>query len=119
MTSAGCRLPTDLELTEHYRRTLVPTDLAAPFESIRAEWELTVAEVLRVTGNAELLGDDPGLAQTLRVREHYLRPLHHLQVSLLGRLREASSAGREPHPELERALLSTVNGIAAGLRNTG
>jgi phosphoenolpyruvate carboxylase len=49
------------------------------------------------------------------VRDTYLQPLHHLQVSLLGRYRAAES----PDLALERALLTTINGIAAGMRNTG
>jgi phosphoenolpyruvate carboxylase len=67
-----------------------------------------------VTGESELLGSDPVLRQTLRTRETYLEPLHHLQVELLVRQR----AG-EDDPLLERALLLTVNGVAAGMRNTG
>jgi phosphoenolpyruvate carboxylase len=49
------------------------------------------------------------------VRDRYLQPLHALQVELLARTRAAS----DPDPEADRALLLTVNGIAAGLRNTG
>ena len=54
------------------------------------------------------------LRTTLEIRENYLTPLHHLQVQLLARHR----AGEEG-PELERALLHTISGIAAGMRNTG
>ena len=57
----------------------------------------------------------PALARTLAVRNTYLEPLHHLQIELLSQYR-----GDRPGDEkLERALLVTVNGIAAGLRNTG
>ncbi|MGZ6792834.1 MAG: phosphoenolpyruvate carboxylase, partial [Mycobacteriales bacterium] len=84
------------------------------FADLQAEHELTVRQVLAVTGESELLGSDPVLRQTLLTRETYLAPLHHLQVELLAR----SRAG-ESDPELDRALLLTVNGIAAGLRNTG
>ena len=55
------------------------------------------------------------LRNTLAVRASYLEPLHHLQVELLGQRRQTE----EPDPDLHRALLLTVNGIAAGLRNTG
>jgi phosphoenolpyruvate carboxylase len=53
------------------------------------------------------------------VRDDYLAPLHYLQVALTERRRADREAGREPDADLARALLLTVNGIAAGLRNTG
>jgi phosphoenolpyruvate carboxylase len=59
-------------------------------------------------------GGDPLLRRSLEIRDNYLEPLHHLQVQLLRRQR----AG-EDDSQLERALLLTVNGIAAGMRNTG
>jgi phosphoenolpyruvate carboxylase len=67
-----------------------------------------------VTGEDELLGDNPVLAQTLRVRDAYLAPLHYMQVALMERWR-----AKRGDPQTERALLLSVNGIAAGLRNTG
>ncbi len=106
---------TDLEVARSYVETLVPPGLREPFELIRAEHELTVAEVLRLTGEERLLGGMPGLSRTLEVRDAYLLPLHLLQVSLLERVRGRA----EPDEELQRALLLSVNGIAAGLRNTG
>jgi phosphoenolpyruvate carboxylase len=106
---------TDLDIGAHYIARLVPDDLADLFETIRAEHDLTVREVLRLAGGTELLASNPDLARTLRVRDDYLAPLHFLQVSLLERWRE----GDDKDPDLARALLLTVNGIAAGLRNTG
>ena len=85
----------------------------------RGEFELTVAEVLRITGEDELLDSNPVLQRTLRVRDDYLAPLHYLQVALTARLRADRDDGREPDPAVARALLLTVNGIAAGMRNTG
>jgi phosphoenolpyruvate carboxylase len=110
---------TDLEIAGHYVERLVPAELHRFFEDIRAEHELTLAELLRLRGEDELLGTDPVLQRTLRVRDDYLAPIHYLQVALTERRRADHEAGREPDPDLARALLLTVNGIAAGLRNTG
>jgi phosphoenolpyruvate carboxylase len=78
-----------------------------------------VREVLAVTGQQQLVGDNPLLAQTLQVRDAYLDPISYLQVTLLRRARATRAAGAELEPQLRQALLLTVNGIAAGLRNTG
>jgi len=100
-------------------RTLVPAEHHHLFETIRAEHDLTVAEILRITGQDSLLAANPLLARTLRVRDDYLAPLHLMQVTLIHRWRQDHAAGRHPDPAVARALLLTVNGIAAGLRNTG
>jgi phosphoenolpyruvate carboxylase len=110
---------TDLDLAGHYVHTLVPQPLRHLYDAVRAEHDLTVAEVLRVTGQDALLSANPLLERTLRVRDAYLAPLHLLQVALTGRWRADVDAGRHPDPAVARALLLTVNGIAAGLRNTG
>ncbi|GAB3999305.1 hypothetical protein GCM10029992_27690 [Glycomyces albus] len=110
---------TDLDIAAQYVSTLVPAELRPIFDVIRAEHDKTVAEVLALTGGDELLGANPQLARTLEVRDRYLAPLHHLQISLLKRYRSEGGPEGEIDPQLKRALLITVNGIAAGLRNTG
>jgi phosphoenolpyruvate carboxylase len=108
---------TDLGIAERYVRTLVPEALWPIFDKIKDEYERTVAELLAVTGESALLESQPSLARTLIIRDTYLEPLHHLQVALLSQYR--TPAKGSPEEKLERALLITVNGIAAGLRNTG
>jgi len=105
---------TDLRIAEHYVTSLCPPEHGPLFEAIQVEHARTVEELLRITGQVHLLEAHPLLERTLAVRAAYLEPLHHLQVSLLARLR-----GGEQDPALQRALLLTVNGVAAGLRNTG
>ncbi len=108
---------TDLAIAERYVQALVPEPLRHIFDTIRAEHTRAVAEILAVTGEATLLEAQPGLSRTLAIRDTYLEPLHHVQVALLAQ-RRALPAGHSDD-KLERALLVTVNGIAAGMRNTG
>ncbi|HEY6424480.1 MAG TPA: phosphoenolpyruvate carboxylase [Pseudonocardiaceae bacterium] len=106
---------TDLRIAESYVSALVEPSLQPLFDTIVHELDLTQREVLRLTGGSTLLARHHMLRHTLQVRAAYLEPLHHLQISLLARRREVD----EPDPDLRRALLRTVNGIAAGMRNTG
>jgi phosphoenolpyruvate carboxylase len=107
---------TDLATASRYVETLVPSELHHFLETIRAEFELTVTEVLALTKKKSLLEDQAVLARTLQVRDTYLAPLQLLQVNLLRRVR---AEGENADPMLIRALLLTINGVAAGLRNTG
>ena len=105
----------DLTIARRYVERLgEPAHIEAPRPHRRRARPARLAEVLRITGEARLLDANPLLQRTLAVRDRYLAPLHQLQIELLARRR-----GGDGNPDLERALLLTVNGIAAGLRNTG
>ena len=107
---------TDLVLARRYVNALVPKELHHFLDEIQDEFDLTVAEILLLTKKTSLLGDQAILARTLQVRDAYLSPIHLLQINLLKRVRDA---GESADPILRRALLLTINGVAAGLRNTG
>ncbi|HEX2152629.1 MAG TPA: phosphoenolpyruvate carboxylase, partial [Acidimicrobiia bacterium] len=106
---------TDLGITRRYVDRLVAPDHRHVFDRIRSEHQRTVEEVLRLSSQTELLSSNPLLRRTLHVRDAYLDPINHLQASLLARSRTTDRLD----PLLERAILLTVNGIAAGMRNTG
>ena len=106
---------TDLEIAQRYVNALVDPSLHNIFDQIKKEFDLTVKELLLMTNEKEILGNQPILARTLQIRDTYLAPIHLLQISLLKRVRGQA----EPDQLLARALLLTINGVAAGLRNTG
>ena len=106
---------TDLAMSRKYVEKLVDPSLHHFLDVIEEEFALTRDEILHLTEKKELLGDQEILARTLQVRDIYLAPLHLLQISLLEHVR----ASGDTDPTLHRALLLTINGVAAGLRNTG
>jgi phosphoenolpyruvate carboxylase len=88
------------------------------FGAIKAEWEITQAMLAEITGETERLRANPSLARSIEHRFPYLDPLNHLQVELMRRYR----LRREDDPandRLQRGIHLSINGIAAGLRNTG
>lgn len=85
------------------------------FPGIRDAYEATVATLLEVREAEELLSEDPVLARAIQLRNPYVDPMSRLQVDLLRRWRRA---GRDDET-LETALITTVQGIARGLQNTG
>jgi phosphoenolpyruvate carboxylase len=106
---------TDLVMARKYVKTLVDPTLHHFLDTIEAEFELTKSEILLLTAKQDLLGDQQILSRTLQVRDAYLAPLHLLQITLLHKVRNDKNVD----PLIRRALLLTINGVAAGLRNTG
>ncbi len=95
------------------------------FRTLETEFHLTRRMILSVTGQTELLETNPVLSRSVRLRNPYVDPLSLLQVDLLRRKRalaETATEAEDTHPELRdlnRAITATINGISAGLRNTG
>lgn len=85
---------------------------------IEQEFLLTKEMILKITGVTEILDNNPGLQESIKQRNPYVDPLSYLQVQLLLELRAIREAGQDD-PVLLREVLLTINGIAAGLRNTG
>lgn len=88
------------------------------FTYIDQEYDLTSELILEITGQKEILDNVPVIQESIRLRNPYVDPLSYLQVQLLSELR-ALREKEEDEPELLREVLLTINGIAAGLRNTG
>jgi phosphoenolpyruvate carboxylase len=85
------------------------------FGAIAAEWRRTEAAILRVTGASALLATSPVLRRSVHLRNPYVDPLSFVQIVLLERLRD----GAGDTEETERLVALSINGVAAGLQNTG
>jgi phosphoenolpyruvate carboxylase len=88
------------------------------FEQIRNEYELTSQLILQITGQKEILDNQSVIQESIKLRNPYVDPLSYLQVQLLTELRSLEGDS-EDGANLLREVLLTINGIAAGLRNTG
>jgi phosphoenolpyruvate carboxylase len=106
-------------IAAHYDRHLVPEDQQDLGEMLRGRLQRASDAVLAVTGHQQLLDNNPVLRRSIDVRNPYVDPINLLQVELLRRLRAASDPNGEDTLWLRRALLVTINGVAAGMRNTG
>jgi phosphoenolpyruvate carboxylase len=104
----------DPRMAAQYDRALVPEDLQPLGVELRSRLDRAITTVLSITGHADLVSDNPVLRRSIDVRNPYVDPINLVQVELLRRMRTAGHDER-----LERALMVTMNGIAAGLRNTG
>jgi phosphoenolpyruvate carboxylase len=105
----------DIAIAERY--SLLVKDAAlrgAIFPQIKAEWQASIAAALAITGEKELLDLNPLLKRSIRNRFPYLDPLNHIQIELLRRHRAGETDDR-----VQRGIHLTINGVAAGLRNSG
>ena len=106
----------DADIARLYDERLVQPDLLPLGAHLRDLLSQACAVVLGLTGQSQLLAHSPDTLEFIRLRNTYLDPLHLLQAELLARSRQQEAAQDSP---LEQALLVSVAGIAAGLRNTG
>ncbi|HEX8458844.1 MAG TPA: phosphoenolpyruvate carboxylase [Pyrinomonadaceae bacterium] len=105
----------DLSIARRYSLLVEDESLReSVWRMLEAEFERTREMILLITGQRELLEHNPVLARSIRLRNPYVDPLSLIQIELLRRLRRG-----EESEELKYALAATINGIAAGLRNTG
>jgi phosphoenolpyruvate carboxylase len=106
-------------IAAHYDRHLVPPDQQDLGRELRACLQRAIDVVLEITGHRHLLENNAVLRRSIDVRNPYVDPINLLQVELLRRLRASTQAHADDELWLRRALLVTINGIAAGMRNTG
>jgi phosphoenolpyruvate carboxylase len=113
-------LKADMTIASLYSE-LMPDPIAARgfFERIRGEYERTVEAILRATGHRELMEADPVIRRSVALRNPYVDPLNYLQVETLRRLRQVPDQESGEAQALREVVVLTINGIAAGLRNTG
>ena len=105
----------DIAIAERYSMLVTDEDLRqAIFPRVKAEWQASIAALLEITGQAELLDGNPLLKRSIRNRFPYLDPLNHIQIELLRRHRSGDTDDR-----VQRGIHLTINGVAAGLRNSG
>ena len=106
---------TDMGIASRYAELVQDETLRKQiFGEIEAEWQRTIDVLFAITGASSLLEDNPTLARSLTTRTPYIDPLNHLQVALLHRHRAGDA-----NEKVKRAIHLTINGIAAGLRNSG
>jgi phosphoenolpyruvate carboxylase len=110
----------DLEIARLYLTLADDQKAAAGFyQIIQAEYERTKEWILAINGNANLLDSEPELQHSIQLRNPYIDPLNFIQVETLHRLRSLDDHTGPQAEELHNIIVLTINGIAAGLRNTG
>ena len=111
---------TDLAVASRYAGLVADKKLRITiFKRISQEHDLACECLALITGSKERLASNPTLARSIKNRFAYLDPLNHLQVELIKRHRSWKEQGRESDIRVHRGIHLSINGIAAGLRNTG
>jgi phosphoenolpyruvate carboxylase len=111
---------TDLAVASRYAELVADKRLRnGIFKRIAGEHERTIACFFAITGATERLSGNPLLARSIKNRFAYLDPLNHLQVELIKRHRASAAGGRKSDERVHRGIHLSINGVAAGLRNTG
>ncbi len=105
----------DLRMAEYYDERLVDNSLLHLGKKLRSQLESDIKTILRISEDEFLMEALPDVAENIAMRNIYTNPLNLLQVELLHRTRKEE----EHSSELELALMITISGIAAGMRNTG
>ncbi|MCC7161801.1 MAG: phosphoenolpyruvate carboxylase [Anaerolineae bacterium] len=110
----------DMGIAAQYAELVQDAELRQTlFGVIREEFERTRAWILRLTGQTDILDNEPVLQRAIMLRNPYVDPLNFIQIELMRRLRALDENDAEARAELMDAMVVTINGIAAGLRNTG
>ena len=105
----------DRAVARRYSELVPDRELAGRiYSAIEAEWDRTLAALNEITGSTERLAENPALARSIEHRFPYITPLNHLQVDLIRRWRAGQTEDK-----VQRGILISINGVAAGLRNTG
>jgi phosphoenolpyruvate carboxylase len=105
----------DIAIAERYSELVTDRQLRdAIFPRLKAEWQAAIAALLEITEQGDLLAGKPQMARSIRNRFPYIDPLNHLQIVLLKRHRSGETDER-----IQRAIHHTINGVAAGLGNSG
>ena len=111
---------TDMAVASRYAELVPDKKLRKTiFQRMQTEHDRTVGYLSAITGSKDRLAGNPLLARSIKNRFAYLDPLNHLQVELIKRHRANAKAGREVEERVQRGIHLTINGVAAGLRNTG
>ncbi|MGG6110636.1 phosphoenolpyruvate carboxylase [Pantoea allii] len=109
----------DLWLAEYYDQRLVDKSLWPLGKQLREQLDADIKAVLTIANDSHLMADQPWIAESIALRNVYTDPLNVLQAELLHRSRAQEARGDEPDARVEQALMVTIAGVAAGMRNTG